>query len=252
MIELPLVITPQSVPANYEPPDDMQGLLEAVPEYTTYVLNDDGANVTINATGGADFNGIWAWDLSAQNQPFRLMTGYRNSWWPLYTGMPGEIRMMVTPPAGYFDGSGRGLQNSGWDGWCLCNGQNGTVNLNNLFVVPGYRYDGTAWVTNVDNKDAYSNPKSPYFQIALDNFPGMTGNMPIGFTLFLQYTNFFKTNQFNSGEYSTIVDPQASTTQGTYFWTVYPMDESDQMIQYPVSILPPYIALGYVQFMGYL
>lgn len=251
MISLPITVTTQSVPGSYIPPDDMQGLLEAVPNFTKYELNDNGETISINSSGGADFNGLWIWMIP--NQAPRVMTGYRNSWWPLYTGLPGEIRMLVAPPAGHFDSSGRGLQYAGWDGWCLCNGQNGTVTLENLFIVPGYRFDGAGWVTNVDGADAYGNAKKPFIQLSLSNFPGASGNEPLGLTFYVKYNDFLKWNKYGSGELSTVTAPGSPQTKTANYYTwVYPIDQSAYMLRWPISTIPPYIALGYVQFMGYL
>lgn len=159
---IPVQVTAGSIPANYTPPNDMQGVLEAVAQYTSYSTPVSGPAIVISSTGvetepdtgqqvGADPNGIWIW---VRGPGFTLapkpMAVYRNSWWQVYSGMPGEIRMFVGDPRAYFDGSGRGLEAAGWEGWCLCNGQNGTPTLTDLFIVPGYRSQaGLGWITNV-------------------------------------------------------------------------------------------------------
>lgn len=255
MIELPVLITTSSVPADYTPPDDMQGLLEALPQFTTYELDDTGANVSINSTGGADLNGLWIWMLNAIKQPPRVMTGYQNGWWPVYSGKPGEVRMTFAPPAGYFDGSGRGLEYSGWEGWCFCNGQNGTTFLENAFIVPGYRWDGGGWVTKIEGHDTYQDRALNYFQIYTWNLSGFPypGALDHGeFQLALQATNFFKMNKHQSGEYATICDPGPQSGAFNVYWWTYPEDHAGEMWQWPISNIPPYIAVGFVQFMGYL
>ena len=162
---IPITVTVRSVPVNYEPPNDMQGVLEAVAQYTDYEAQADGPGIVISSTGvetepdtgaqiGADPNGIFVWTPGpapgvAGLSP-RPMAWYRNSWWNVYTGQPGEIRYFIGAPQSYFDGTGLGLDWSGWEGWALCNGNNNTIDLGARFIVPGYRYDSTqGWITQL-------------------------------------------------------------------------------------------------------
>jgi hypothetical protein len=244
---LRIQVTPNAVPASYTPPTDMQGLIEAIPQYTSYSLNDTGAVMQVNANAaGADLNGLWVWMLNAAKLPPRLMTGYRNNWWQLYTGMPWELRMFVGYPTGYFDSSGYGIEYSGWEGWALCNGQNGTFNLHNLFITPGYRWDGTWWVTDVTTADTYFNAAGAAFLIEVWHLPLLS--------LYLNDTDFFKWTSTNAGQAWSVQDPSgvtpgsANTNHAT--WT-YPLDFESLYVNWSISNIPPYVAAGFVQFIGY-
>lgn len=257
---LPISATVQTVPADYVPPDNMQGLLEAIPQFVNLALNDTGATVTINATGeGADLNGLYVWRLDQYKLPARLETGYRNNWWEVYTGKPTEIRMFAGS-LGYFDGTGRGIEGSGWEGWALCNGQNGAADLRNHFIIPGYRHDGVAWVAQVYPKnvvegqlgtvpdegsvDLYASGFDHVtFKIALSNLPTVT--------LWLNGTDFFKWAP-HGGELWTVTapgEPKGNYNLSTYTYTV---DQWAYMVSGPISRIPPYVALGFVEFVGYL
>jgi hypothetical protein len=256
MISIPVKIIVQTAPASYVPPDDMQGVLEAIPQYTTYEMNDTGANVAINASStGVDTAGLWVWTLNQFNMPPRVMAYYTNQWLPYYTGRPGELRSYIGAWAGTFDTSGRAYYGSGWDGWCLCNGQNGTVDIRNRFVIPGYRWDGGGWVVNfaaygTGLNDAYNyqgygtlyQSQSPYKFVQYVNLPKMYVNMNM--------TDFFKWTSTGHGENWTAIQPGGGGggDQGTW---AYPIDQWPYMIDYPLNILPPFIAVGYAQFMGY-
>lgn len=251
IIPLPVSVTTSSVPNSYVPPEDMQELLEAVPQFTSYALNDSGAAITINNNAaGAALEGLWIWDLTKYKLPDRAMTGYRNGWWPIYTGITNEVRMLVAFWNSYFDSSGRGIHGSGWDGWCLCNGQNGTVNLAQRFVIPGYRWAGGGWVTNVIGIDAYAGGSPRTFSIQYINLPLIT--------LYLVATNFYKWARFGSGQLSTVATHGEKATdkngspKANYTTWFYPLDQSPNMQSQPISRIPPYIAVGYAQFMGYL
>ena len=244
MISLKTKVVTSSVPASYLPPDDMQGVLQAIPQFTKYSLDDTGANITINSTGaGNDPNGLFVWMLNQYKLPPRMLTGYRNNWSQIYTGKPNEISVFVGYPTGYFDASGLGIRWSGWEGWALCNGQNGTANLAQLFVVPGYRCDGGyAWVTNVAGYDAYHNQAGRAFTIATNNFPLVN--------LWINDTDFFKWTNGQVGGLWSVKDPSQGGDPKHFGTYTYPLDFQAQMVNAPVSRIPPYIAVGYVQFIG--
>lgn len=261
---LPVSVTTQAPPANYAAPEDMQKLLESVPKFTDIEMTDAGANVTMNANAaGADLNGLWIWRLDAYKQPPRLMTGYRNSWWRLYTGLATEIRMFMGYPASYFDSSGRGMQYSGWEGWQLCNGQNGSLKLEDMFIIPGYRNDGVSWVASVYQKLAYNilpggwldwspsttqdfvdiNPAERQFTIALNNFPL--------FSFWVNWSQNFKYTKSGSGDNWGVPDPGAHSGAFNISTWTYQFDQGAWFLNYPISRLPPYVAVAYAQFIGY-
>lgn len=335
---LPVVVTPRSVPSNFQVPNDVQGVLEAIAQYTDYETPIAGPAIVISPTEvetepdtgaqiGADPNGLFIWSLgpSSINQPLapRPMAWYRNSWWQVYSGRPGEIRMFAGYPGNYFDGSGLGLDWGGWEGWALCNGLNRTIHLTNQFVIPGYRFDANSgrWVTNIGSvldqpgwggKPAdgpvwpygvggggygpgynhnWVGPQSgdyrylalntnvtditaghdtleggwPWFQFGLWNFSsneppisGVTvaGNPGVNINLLVS-TN---ARSVQYGKDPTVHYPGGA--DGIYwpapiadqyqhgFWT-YPLDQDGQMHNTSMSRIPPYIAVGYVQFVGY-
>lgn len=252
MISIPVKVTTQTVPASYTPPEDMQGVLEAVPKYTVYEMNDSGINISISASSsGADPNGLWVWTLNQYKMPPRIMADYNNQWVQVYTGLPGELRMYIGAWSGTFDGSGRAYFGTGWDGWCLCNGNNGTVNIQNHFIVPGYRWDGGGWVVNFTGfGDAYNVGSYGGFLQAQSVYKNIQFiNMPLA-TVYLQYTDFYKWTKTGTGENWTVCNPGGGGggNQGT--WT-YPVDQEPYMINYPLNILPPFVAAGFAQFMGY-
>jgi hypothetical protein len=320
MIPIQVKVTPKSLPSNYTVPGDMQGVLEAIAQYTDYEAEVTGPAVVVNKNGAnADQNSIWVWLLtgSGPRAPLapRVMTGYRSDWWQVYTGKPGEIRTFCGPPGNYFDSSGRGLEWSGWEGWALCNGNNGTDNLAKFghFVVPGYRYaSGKGWVTKIGseldqpggshgavggggygpgvpagsiinypdtryNPPAYAvtwPPGAPVtatdaqvggwsdFQIAPFNLGNGSGTVFCGVNINLNMqggsnNNYEQTGSMvhptgHGGERTVSAPGPAAQLQNLFvgYWT-YPCDQNAQMLDQPVSRLPPYIALGYVQFIGY-
>ena len=268
---IPVKVNVSSVPGSYQPPTDMQGLLEAVPKFTDYEMQDTGANVNISTNGaGADGNGLFIWMLNAYKLPPRVLTGYRNDWWTVYDGKPGEIRMLIAAWSSYFDASGRGIHWGLWEGWALCNGQNGTPNLSNMFIIPGYRWDGAGWLTNVYTYSTYNgasmatewwtqNPVDAYglrtlnntFTISLVNLGNWASEAGAA-TLDINYNGFYTWAKGGHGGGWMITAPDSAGGGFNYATWTYPLDQSPYMVNSPISRIPPYIAVGYAQFVGYL
>jgi hypothetical protein len=290
MIPIPINVTVGSVPNDYEPPNDVQGVLEAVPQFTTYTVQADGPAVVVSKTGtetepgtgaqvGADLNSIWIWALGpGWLEAPRVMTGYKNTWWQVNTGKPGEIRQFCGAPSGYFDSSGYGIEWGGWEGWALCNGNNGTVNLSFRFVVPGYRYaSGQGWITNVGTNVDQGGGQG----IGGTGYLGSTHEPTVVDSVWGGW-NKFQIHLYNLGsgtvDYGGVnIDLKAAgetgyVTPGKGQWPprggahtigppgtasniigqwTYPIHQAGQMTNNSISRIPPYIALGYAQFIGY-
>jgi hypothetical protein len=197
------------------------------------------------------------------------MTGYRNNWWQVYTGKATEIRMFAGYSGYYFDSSGRGLRAAGWEGWALCNGQNGALDLQDYFVIPGFFSQGiyNSWIAGIS-------PAAPLLGIWTVQAPGAlpnTGiadfhridatereftvtllNFPIMF-VWLNGTNFYKFQNsiYDGGALWMAMAPVANNgSWNSSLWT-YQMDQWSAMVSTPISRIPPYIAVGFVQFVGY-
>jgi hypothetical protein len=135
----------------------------------------------------------------------------------------------------YFDGTGLGIEGQPWDGWAIANGQNGTLNVTNRFVVPGYRCDGWGlWVTNIDGYDAYTGGRAA-FQIVVQNLPPLFITMSARDGYAYNGGAFAATNQGGQG--------------GALGLWQYPITGSGP--NQPISLIPPYIAVGFAQFVGY-
>jgi hypothetical protein len=230
----------------------MQDLLNTVPTYMDIELDDSGPTVAVGATAPADTTGLWI-DIPAVPNPPQAMVYYPpDGWIKPYTGQPDEVRIIVENPHPLFETSGLGRIGSAWEGWALCNGANGTLNLQNKFVVPGYTYDDNGnWLTNIGslqdspggsiggganvsfqptdlNTGGFVN-----FQINLWNLPGITVLVSFG------------------GNYESGGHNQSAPTGTDANPITIPFTSEGGMVQALVSRLPPYVAVGYAQFIGY-
>ncbi len=111
--------------------------------FTPYVLGFDTPAVE-------DQDKAWI-RTDAVGRPLGTFIFYAGGWRREYTGKQQEITLFHGNPATYFDGTGKGLITGTWDGWALCNGQNGTPNLSDKFLVAGHMDNSagqTGFVTN--------------------------------------------------------------------------------------------------------
>lgn len=229
----PIRAQPLQYPKSLSAPSTFQALLEAIAQYTLYLFDQDYILLVKgpNQPQAQDQGKVWL-KTDGVGRPLGLFVMYNGRWRQLATGNPAQISMYAGDWATYFDGTGLGYAQLPWDGWAIANGNNGTINLTNKFIVPGYRCDGWyLWVTNVDGYDAYTGGRSN-FQIALNNLPYMT-------------ITFNVKDNFGSGGNWGITSP--SSPHGGV-WT-YPLTGTGGQI--PISLIPPYIALGFAQFIGY-
>lgn len=67
---------------------------------------------------------------------------YSGSWRRQYTGKQGQIAIYQGDPSVDFAGAGGlGTVGGDWDGWALCNGNNGTGDLSDRFIVGAHMSD---------------------------------------------------------------------------------------------------------------
>src|SRR4029077_11212585 len=109
---------------------EMQG------SYIPYVMQ--------NGTPGVeDQDKSWL-ELDAQGRPIAFKIFWHGHWRRVYNGMLGEIRMYSGDPGTDFDTNGLGKVGLTYDGWHLCNGKDGIVDLSDRFIVGAHmnNHDG--------------------------------------------------------------------------------------------------------------
>jgi hypothetical protein len=213
-------------------------VVEAVAQYTLYQFDPDYILVVKgpNTPQSQDQNKLWL-KTDQVGRPLGLYVMYNGTWRQTATGNPGQIAMFAGAWTTYFDATGLGYSGLPWDGWAIANGNNGTMNLSNKFLVPGYRCDGWGlWVTNIDGYDAYSGGRSS-FQISYYNLPYMT--------VTLNAHDGFAPGGGAFGATNYGANPQGGLIGS------WPYMINNTGSQLPISLIPPFLALGFVQFIGF-
>lgn len=229
---------PLQYPSVKSAPSTFQAVIQAIAQYTLYEFDPDYILLIKgpNTPQAQDQNKLWL-KTDPTGRPLGLFVMYNGNWRQVATGNVGQISIFAGAWSSYFDSSGLGLEGQPWDGWAIANGNNGTLNVTNRFIVPGYRCDGWGlWVTNVDRYDAYTGGRS-FFQITYINMPYMTVTL-----------NARDGYAYNGGAFAATNYGPSSQGGAIGTWA-YPIDGTGD--QYPISLIPPYIALGFCQFIGY-
>jgi hypothetical protein len=229
---------PLQYPSVQSAPSTFQGIVDAIAKYTLYQFDPDYMLLIKgpNTPQPQDQNKLWL-KTDPVGRPLGLFILYNGNWRQVATGNPAEVTMFAGAWSTYFDATGLGLEGLPWDGWAISNGQNGTLDLTNRFVVPGYRCDGWGlWVTSVDGYDAYTGGRAS-FQIQTYNLPVMS------ITLNARDGYAYNGGAFAATNYGP--NPQGGAV-GIWQYTI-----TGTGAQIPISLIPPYIALGFAQFIGY-
>jgi hypothetical protein len=142
----------QPLPACY--PADVNGMLDLLTTgggLSGQIPDTAGGGVFVGSTPPSSSltNKVW-YKTDAAGRPLGVFMFYNGNWRKVYTGAVfGEIRLYIGGFNGVFDGTGRGIIGGDADGWVICNGQNGTANLEGFFPC-GASWNGSAWVTSTD------------------------------------------------------------------------------------------------------
>lgn len=198
-----------------------------------------------------------AWiQLDSSSRPIATKVWYNGAaggnWRRIYNGMLGQISAYNGNPNNDFDmttatNPGKGLLGGNWDGWALCNGNNGTINLTDKFIIGGHidnsnghvGYSG-GWQTFVDGVNDSQNGGNPNGRLNLTEAQTWRPAIPE-----------LKVGLFTANGNTGAPDGDLyGVTDGNPTRTLINPDPGN-LTPGPVNILPPFIALGFAQFIGY-
>jgi hypothetical protein len=114
-----------------------------------------GVFVGSSAPSSALTNKVW-FAVDAGGKPISVRLFYNGSWRPVYSGRIGDVKLYFGAFNSVFDGTGKGIAQGSavtpydQEGWAICNGNNGTPNLEGYFPC-GASWNGSAWVANPEN-----------------------------------------------------------------------------------------------------
>jgi hypothetical protein len=240
-----------AVPAPYTgaPPKDFPLLLRIVAANTTYQWNDQGNTSIYTGTAAPhDTSGVWFKDDGSGN-PVGVYAYYGGHWRPVPQGGDATgLKYFYGYWPSYFDGTGKGIVNQPWDGYALCNGNNGTPNLANKFLVPGayYNFADGAWLTTVEGIPGTYKASGGQTTVSMtpEHLPALTWQI----LLEQQFSGALASNN----QYVLSTDTGPSTGLGAaHSLPLVMFDPASAGGFRPIYTLPPYLVMGVAMWIGY-
>jgi len=254
-------LDPSTSPVAAIPPDIVTQLAHADPNAAPLSLNEliDTLNPLFSSviqgsympyiisagTPGPDSSG-YAWiQIDGAGRPIAIKIYYAGKWRRVYNGMKGEIRMYQGNPNVDFDTNGLGIVTGTFDGWHLCNGKDGTVDLSDRFIIASH-------MNNVDHS-------------GWDGTQLVTWVYPSG-GLHTGGVTHINTNADNTYRPKTLITAKRFTADGNApadngdllgighdgtRWTLDGSDPDGNLTPVNIPTIPPFIALGFIVFVGY-
>jgi hypothetical protein len=244
---------PIDVDLTYDNPDpllkltdytDLVALLRLISSAS--IASDLAVYVKSTATPSIDNQDrVWA-RLDGSGRPLGTYIFYGGRWVRETPPVSARFGFFTGDPTLYFDGDGRGLTGSGdvaadYYGWQIMNGNNGTPNLSNKFLILGAMdNDGitgfsSGWRTNVTGTPLGEGGEA---EVTLDE----------------NTTYIPARNVVEAGKYTADGNTQGGSlwgdTNGSTDFNVIDADAGNDDPD-PISIIPPFYALAMIQFIGY-
>lgn len=209
------------------------------------VLEDFRPYIVGAATPGTEQQNLVWHRLDVNGKPVGTFLYTAGRWRRQYSGLPNQLLFYSGDPSFDFDDDGRGKLEGDdgatgvWDGWHLCNGNGGTPDLRDKFIVGGKEYDTGLgrWKTAVSGSDTTEGGAKD---------------------ITLNEANTYATPHAGVTIYRRTADGEtASDTGGLYGFP----DQGATVLVPPfagntdpdeIPTLPPYYALAIVQFVGYV
>jgi hypothetical protein len=214
-----------------------------VGSYIPYVIGHD-------TPGTEDQDKAWI-KLSTTKKPLAVMTFYNGKWRRVYNGMLGEVRIYSGDPTDATDGfdeDGRGIVEGEYDGWHLCNGNDGTPDLSDKFILPAHM--------NIDDGHPMWNATQGWLSfingVTSTHTGGRKDNVLTAATTYQPAKPALQAGKWAA-------DGNAHSTSGQMWGdigggTTFDLIAADPGVPVPQPIenVPPYIALGFIIFVGYV
>lgn len=243
MLDVDINITapdPNDCPATFV---EMVALLDTL--ITGTVIGDFLPYITGTDTPGSDDQDkVWH-RLDTNGKPIGTYLYFNGKWRKEYSGQLGQVAFYSGDPDFDFDDTGRGRlegdngSTGEWDGWHLCNGEDGTADLRDKFIIGGRRYNANRWETDVTEEATTDGAGVHEIQLdATNSYTPAIAEVRVG-----QWTA-----QDNHPAVGGLIGlPQNDSSDLILIPQNAGLPEPP-----PIPTLPPYYALAVVVFVGYV
>ena len=231
--------------ANPDPGDAPETLTELIVLLRTLITAEVTGDYLPYVTGSAtpdvgDQDKVWV-RTDGGGRPMGNYVYYSGSWRREYIGNPNQIVMYRGDPSVDFAGAGGlGTAEGEWDGWALCNGNNGTIDLSDKFIVASHMSDMVIGYSGGQHST---------------NISGSTTQTGGAATVTLTEDNTYRPARDAVQASRQEADGNTPNAGGPLYGPGTSVDllAADAGNETPdaVSTLPPYMALAFAQFVGY-
>jgi len=223
----PIIVTPNAMP---DPDGCLPGTRQEMAKFISDAISVMFAGtsfglINVGSDTPAPENQDRPWfRTTSSGYPLGLYYFY-NGKWVRSAPFPVGTKALYTGDSSVFDGTGKGNEGTVAEGWFLCNGQNGTEDLRDRFIVGAKQYKDGAWRTDVDpSQSDRIQGGAQEVTLNMNNLPPIEVNIPIGSDVGGRGRFVYGSNTVNS-------DPYELTIVG-----------SGQNRPRPFEILPPFYA----------
>lgn len=231
-------VDPNAVPLN------VNGLIDLLNTVVTSEITGSYIPYIIDSiTPGSDKHD-YAWiQTDSQGRPLAIKIWYNGNWRRVYNGMLGEVRGYHGDPSVDFDTDGKGKIGELFDGWHLCNGRDGTPDLSDKFLLAGH-------MNNENGHVGYDNGWQSFIGGTDQKTGGEDSTTLTSATTYQKATQEVKLKLWSA-------DGNAPNNTGDLFGLgangEHTLIQADPGNTQPTSFtnLPPFIALGWIIFVGY-
>lgn len=200
--------------------------------------------VSSGTPGVGDQDKLW-FKKDTSGRPFGLYSFFSGNWRPLYTGKSNEVTLYTGFPGHDFDNTGLGLIGNVWDGWALMNGQNGTTDISDKFIVSAHmnqsgginQYNG-GWQTTVTGNTLHTGGSKDVTLNSLNTYRAASNAIIVG--LFSADGNAPNSSGGMYGGVHVGIDT-----------VMLEAADPGNPTPDPVPTVPPFYSLAYAQFVGY-
>jgi len=213
-------------------------------DYLSYLVQNE-------QPGASDRDKVWI-EVDEQGRPVNIKIWWTGSgsWRRVYNGMLGEVRGYTGNPGTDFTPTGWGRAGQLYDGWHLCNGNDGAPDYSDHFLIGAHMnnashsgYIDDEWVTWISNTTGMHTGGERDFTLAANNIfqaGGTIGQLTVG-----KYTIAGSLLDVAGDIWGT---PSLSTPAKNQELNVV----TDGFVEpEAVSIIPPFIAMAWIIFLGY-
>jgi hypothetical protein len=215
---------------------------EMLGNFQSYVLQSGTPNVE-------DQDKVW-FQKDAQGRPVAIKVYWNGSWRRVYNGMLNEIRGYTGNPGTDFESTGWGVVGGEYDGWHLCNGNDGAPDFSDHFLIAAHMnnedhsgYVDGEWVAWINDDTGLHTGGEKEFTMSEDTTwlpSGNIGTLTVGTYQIAGATLFPGETKWGQ--------PSASDDTKN---TDLNIQSEGSLEPDAIPIIPPFIALAWIIFLGY-